>query len=92
MYDRIAFLTAFKLSLVKRQGWANTKLEISKKNCETNLLGFQLYLTTHISEIGGRSPDQQFELNTTMSAVIALWIWYNSNYELEDDMLSNNLT
>jgi len=48
MYERIAFLTAFKLSLVKRHGWANTKLEISKKNCETNLMGFQLYLRTHL--------------------------------------------
>jgi hypothetical protein len=72
MYERIAFLTAFKLSLVKRHGWANPKLEISKKNCETNLMGFQLYLTTHIYEIGGRSPDQQFEPNTATSAVIAL--------------------
>ncbi len=42
------------------------------KNCETNLMSFQLYLTTHIYEIGGRSPDQQFEPNTTTSAVIAL--------------------
>lgn len=72
MYERIAFLTAFKLSLVKRHGWANTELEISKKNCETNLMGFQWYLKTHIYEIGGRSPDQQFEPNTTPSAVTAL--------------------
>jgi hypothetical protein len=41
-------------------------------NSETHLLGFQLYLTTHIYGIGEGSPDQQFELNTT-SADIALW-------------------
>jgi hypothetical protein len=32
------------------------------RNCETNLLGFQLYLTIHIYEIGEGSSDQQCEL------------------------------
>jgi hypothetical protein len=61
VYERIVFLAPFKLSLVGRHGWANTKLQISKK-LQDKLTGLQLYLTIHIYEIGEGSPDQQFEL------------------------------